>query len=84
MALELGDTAGARACFQRAVKYHPTSPEEEEVGDFFLKESRGALRALEKRDSDGEGGGGGGGDGGGGSSAGGKGKVVASRLAADW
>lgn len=49
MALKVGDTAKAKASFQRALKCHPTSPEEDDIRDFFYAESRGALRALEKQ-----------------------------------
>lgn len=48
MALKVGDTTKAKASFQRALKCTPTSPEEEDVRDFFFEESRGALRALDK------------------------------------
>lgn len=47
LALELGDTAKATASFRQAVKCKATSPEEQDIADFFLRESKGALRALE-------------------------------------
>lgn len=73
MALELGDKPGAKASFQRALRCKPTSPEEEDVGDFFHDESEVALAALEKIER-------GGGEG--------RGPVApaftTSKLAADW
>lgn len=50
MALELGDVPQAKASFQRALRCKPTSPEEEDVGDFFHAESQGALAALQRRE----------------------------------
>lgn len=49
VALAKGDSKQAEASFKQAVRCRPTSPEEEDVGDFFLRESRSALRALEAR-----------------------------------
>eukprot|EP00903_Cladosiphon_okamuranus_P005435 g5421.t1 len=53
VALELGDVRQAQASFQRALRCKPTSPEEEDVGDFFHAESRGALAALQRREREG-------------------------------
>eukprot|EP00752_Nemacystus_decipiens_P001989 g1912.t1 len=50
VALELGDVPLAKASFQRALRCKPTSPEEEDVGDFFHAESQGALAALQRRE----------------------------------
>ena len=53
VALAKGDSKQAEASFKQAVRCSPTSPEEEDVGEFFLRESRSALRALETRSRDG-------------------------------
>lgn len=53
VALELGDVPQAKASFQRALRCKPTSPEEEDVGDFFHAESQGALAALQRREREG-------------------------------
>ena len=50
VALELGDEPQAKASFQRALRCKPTSPEEEDVGEFFHAESQGALAALQRRE----------------------------------
>lgn len=48
MGLATGDQAKAEAGFRQAVKCKPQSFEEKDVGDFFLKQSEAALRALSK------------------------------------
>lgn len=47
MALKSGNEAEAKGCFQRAVKCGATSLEEEDVADFFLRESEEALKVIE-------------------------------------
>ena len=73
MSLELGDLPQAKASFQRALRCKPTSPEEEDVGEFFHAESQGALAALKKKE---------GGEGAANSSS--SSASPKSRLAADW
>lgn len=66
----------AKASFQRALRCKPTSPEEEDVADFFHAQSQGALAALQRRKR------------GGGSGKGAQGSTNActesNKLAADW
>lgn len=53
VALARGDSARAKTSFKQAVRCKPTSTEEEDVGEFFLRESRGALRVLETHEREG-------------------------------
>lgn len=47
VALGSRDAAKAKSSFRQALKCKATSPEEEDVSDFFQKESQEALKALE-------------------------------------
>lgn len=49
VALAKGDMQKAKASFRQAVRCTPRSPEEDDISEFFLRESKGALRALERQ-----------------------------------
>ncbi|CAM9343919.1 unnamed protein product [Choristocarpus tenellus] len=46
-ALETGNIADACSSFRKCIRCRPRSPEEEDVGDFFMTQSRKALSLLE-------------------------------------